>query len=70
MDNLKGKILKIYLNTMSGIVVETGVCLGADSDFIIINNQFSKKIQYISKFYIKYFEILNEFGEALWWIKF
>ena len=65
MDNLKGKILKICLNSMSGIITETGVCLGTDSDFIIINNHFNKKIQYISKYYIKYIEILSDFSEAL-----
>ena len=62
MNDFKGKIIKICLNSNTGYVCETGAFIDMKDDFVVIKNIASNKIQYISKFNIKYIEIIKEIG--------
>ena len=60
MNDFQGKISKVYLNAESGWLVMTGPFIRAENDFIIIKNKMDGKIEYLSKGYIKYIEILKD----------
>lgn len=60
MLDFKGKVIKVFLNATSGYVVQTGPFLGMEDDFIMLRNPITKEINYISKYYVKYIEIVRD----------
>ena len=59
MPDFKNKIIKIFLNETSGRVIETGMYLSENQDFLVIENSLTKHTQYISKGSIKYVEVVK-----------
>ena len=60
MLNFSGKVIKVFLNASSGYVVQTGPFVGFEDDFLMIKNPITKEIDYISKYYIKYIEVIRD----------
>lgn len=62
MNDFNGKIIKVYLNTNTGYICETGSFIELKDDFVVIKNECNNKIQYISKYSIKYINIVRPIG--------
>ena len=60
MLNFKGKVVKIFLNASSGYVVQTGPFLGMEDDFIMLQNPITNEVNYISKYYVRYIEVIRD----------
>lgn len=60
MKAFNGKVIKLYLNSSSGYLVVTGKYIDQDGDYLVIENELNKKIQYFSKYCIKYIEIIKD----------
>lgn len=63
MKDFEGKIIKVYLNANSGWLVQTGPFIRIEDDFVIMKNKLNGKIQYLSKNYIKYIEIVHDIAD-------
>ena len=63
MPDFENKIIKIFLNETSGSIMETGMFIEDTKDFLVIKNTLTNRIQYVSKFFIKYVEIVRSADE-------
>lgn len=63
MCDFNGKIIKVFLNSNNGMICETGPFYKIDNDFLVMKNEYTGKIQYLSKANIKYVEILRDIDD-------
>ena len=60
MTDFNGKIIKVQLNATSGWVCITGAFIKMDANFIVIRDSITKKIHYLSMFYVRNVEIVSD----------
>ena len=60
MKDFDGKVIKVYLNSNSGLLCETGDYIRSEDDFLIIRNTMTGQIHYLCKYFIKYVEIVRD----------
>ena len=59
MKDFKDKILRIFVNELNDFTTMTGLYMDSNEDFLIITNTYTHRIQYVSKYYIRYIEIVR-----------
>ena len=64
MKDFENKVIKLYLNQDNGFYGITGAYINSSNDFVVIENTFTHKIQYVSKFFIRYIEIVRDLKDA------
>ena len=60
MKSFEGKVIKLYLNNNYGCLTLVCKYIDMEDDFIVVENSLTNKIQYYSKYYIKYIEIVKD----------
>jgi len=60
MDELKGKVIKISLNSSYGLMCVTGPFIALKDNFVEIISRVSKKIEYYSIYNIKSISIIGD----------
>lgn len=60
MEDFKGKIIKVTLNSDSGIVVVTGPFIKSVDGFIVLKNPVNKTIEYFSMYFVKSVSIVRD----------
>lgn len=65
MKDFEGKVIKVYLNSNSGLICETGVFIKFEDDFLLIRNTMTGHIHYLCKYFIKCVEIMRDIAGDL-----
>lgn len=60
MKDFKGKIIKVILESNSGVICMTGPFVKCEDNFLAILNTFTKRIEYYSITHIKSITIIGD----------
>ena len=60
MNDFKGKVVRVSLNSSYGIICAIGAFIKMDNYFLVLLNQITQKVEYYSMFNIKSITIVDE----------
>ncbi|MFA6624157.1 MAG: hypothetical protein WCS80_00090 [Bacilli bacterium] len=60
MLDFKNKVIKVNLNTESGLMIITGPYIKSEENFLVVYNPLTEKIEYLSMYIIKSVSIVRD----------